>query len=226
MMLRLLRRPWAVFAVLATLTAVLLSREQSSTTSDDDLYNQVQGKNNTVLFLVNSNYGYSNVHLATAYALLERHPDVKIHFGSYERMRPRVQRVEAAGASVNPAAQPISFHLLPADEYTVALAARGVHSTIDNMIVPKGLAGNRILTKTLRWIFAPWLQEDHLAIYRATRELIDEIDPAVVVLDPVLRPATEAAKDANRLHAVISPMTLEYFITDQPWGQFFWKYPL
>lgn len=219
-----IRRRWAFLALLATLTAIFLSKSQSADPSDN-LYNQVEGRNNTVLFFVNSNHGYSNVHLATAYALLEKHPTVKLHFATFEKMRSRVKRVEMAGAGVSPGAQPISFHLLPADEYITALAARGVHSTAENMIVPPGLAGSRYLDKSLRWIFAPWTAEDHLAIYRACRELIDEIDPAVVVLDPIFRPAAEATQDANRLHTTLSPNSFEQFLAVQPWGKWLLRYP-
>ena len=219
-----IRRRWALFALLATLTAIILSKSQTAGPSED-LYNQVQGRNNTVLFFVNSNHGFSNVHLATAYALLEKHPTVKLHFATFEKMRLRVERVEKAGAAVSPDAQPISFHLLPADDYITALAARGVHSTVENMIVPPGLAGTQYRDKSLRWIFAPWTAEDHLAIYRACRGLIDEIDPAVVVLDPLFRPAAEATQDANRLYTTLSPNSFEHFLADQPWGKWLWKYP-
>lgn len=115
---------WALVALVAALAAVLLSRAPAASESDGPY--QVQGQNNTVLFLANSNYGYSNVHLATAYALLEKHPSTKLHFGTFEKMRARIHRVEQAGASASPGAQPISVHLLPSDEYVNALAARGV----------------------------------------------------------------------------------------------------
>lgn len=225
-MFKLIRHPWTFLALLTALTAVILSKSQSASTSDD-LYNQVQGKNNTILFLVNSNHGYSNVHLATAYALLEKHPSVELHFGTFEKMRSRVERVSKTGASASasPSAQPISFHVLPSDDYLTALAAQGVHSTAENMIVPPGLVGSRYQAKNLRWIFSPWAQEDHLAIYRTCRELIDEIDPALVVLDPIFRPAIEATQDTNRLYTVLSPMTFEVFFTDQPWGKWLWKFP-
>ena len=221
-MFNAIRRPLAVLALLATLIAVFISRTPSA--KSDDLYDQVQGKNNTVLFLVNSNYGYSNVHLATAYSLMENHPSIKLHFGTFETMRAKIQRVEQAGVGASPGAPPISFHNMPSDEYLVARVARGIMAPGD-MLIPPGLAGGRYLAKNLRWIFSPWLEDDHLAIYRRCRELIDEIDPSLVVLDNMFRPAMEATQDANRLYAVISPNTLEVSMSVQPWGKWLWKYP-
>lgn len=39
---------------------------------------QVLGKNNTVLFLTTDHYGYCNVHLATAFALLQNQPHIAV----------------------------------------------------------------------------------------------------------------------------------------------------
>lgn len=221
-MLGSIRRPWALLALVVALSAVLLSRAPSASENDDG--HHVQGKNNTVLFLANSNHGYSNVHLATSYALLENHPSVKLHFGTFEKMRARIHRVSQAGANVSPNAQPISFNLLPSAEYLDAVAARGIMAPGD-IVIPPGLAGSRYMSKNLRWILSPWLQEDHLVIYRRCKELIEEIDPAVVVLDPMFRPAVEAVQDANRLYAILSPNTVEAFVSLQPWGKWLWKYP-
>lgn len=222
-MLGAIRRPLVLIALIAALAAVFFSRGNSA--GDPSVYDKVQGKNNTVLFLVNANHGYTNVHLATAYALLEQHPSVKLHFGTYEKMRGRVRRIEESGAQANPEAQDVPFHLMPAADYIDALRVHGIMSP-EEMIVPPGLEGNRYLSKNFRWIFSPWLKEDHLAIYQRCRELIDEVDPSLVVLDPMFMPAREAAQDAKRLYAVLSPMTLEEFITKQPWGRWIWKYPM
>ncbi|CAI4214416.1 unnamed protein product [Parascedosporium putredinis] len=184
----------------------------------------VPGKNNTVLFLVNSNHGYSNVHLATAHAMMEKDPTVAIHFGTFDKMQDRVARINTVARARDPASHPVAFHLLPSIDYLDALNARDI-MTLDNMITPPGLAGNKHFSGNFRWIFSPWTDEDHLAIYKRCAELIDEIDPSLVVLDPMFRPAMEAVQDLNRMYAVVSPNTLEVFIMEQKWGKMFWKYP-
>lgn len=225
---RSIPRPWAILALLATVVAVFLSRSGSSPAgSERELYSHVQGKNNTALFLVNSNYGFSNVHLATAYALMEKHPEVKIHFASHGRAIPRVKRVEEAGMAANPAAQPVPMHLLPGVDYEVALREGGIEGfTEDALGIPPGLAGITYKVENLWRILAPWEPADQLAIYRRCRELIAEIDPAVVVVDPLFDLAIGAVRDTNRLYIVLSSLTLEHFITNQPWLKGLWKYPV
>ncbi|SPO06230.1 uncharacterized protein DNG_08919 [Cephalotrichum gorgonifer] len=223
-MLQAIRRPLALLALVGALGAILLSYLTNNKELENHLFKQVQGKNNTVLFLSNSNLGYSNVHLATAFALLEKHPSVKIHYGMFEKLRPRVERVSEYGKRANPAAQPISIHLLHSEEYIVALKTRGVDPE-SSLITGPGWAGGAFFHRNFRWVLSPWLQEDHLDIYRDCADLINTIDPAVVVLDPILRPAIEATQDADRLYAVLSPNTFETFLKYQPWAKWLWKFP-
>lgn len=72
----------------------------------------------------------------------------------------------------------------------------------------------------------PWNQEDHLALFRHISKLIEDVDPAVVVLDTMFSPAIEATRAANRLHAFITPnMLVDNFPDKQPWLGMLWKYP-
>ncbi|KAK5627441.1 hypothetical protein RRF57_003156 [Xylaria bambusicola] len=58
-------------------------------------------------------------------------------------------------------------------------------------------------------------------------DVIDEVDPSLVVLEVFLRPAIDAVYNRSRLHAYISPLTpLEHFLLDQPYGSWLWKYPV
>jgi hypothetical protein len=58
------------------------------------------------------------------------------------------------------------------------------------------------------------------------KTVIDKVDPAVVVLDTVFIPAIEATREKNRQYAVITPnQVIDNFITVQPYGSMFWKYP-
>ncbi|KAK7951071.1 2-hydroxyacylsphingosine 1-beta-galactosyltransferase [Apiospora aurea] len=73
---------------------------------------------------------------------------------------------------------------------------------------------------------SPWSGGEHLNIYNQVKSIIDELNPAVVVLDTALRPALNATRDKNRLHAFITPNTLiDNFPAEQPWAKMLWKYP-
>ncbi|KAI5865313.1 hypothetical protein GGS23DRAFT_421379 [Durotheca rogersii] len=181
------------------------------------------GKNNTALFLVNSEPGLSNVHAATAQALLERHPHIQVHFASFAPLAPKVQRISSyAKKTFN--SNEIKFHLVDAITYFEAISATGkIASEIKH---PPGFAGIGAVCRDIQSYLAPWTAETFLDIYEKLQRIIRDVDPAVVVLDSMFRPAVDATRDLNRLHAVISPNTLiDSFQADQPWAPMIWKYP-
>ncbi|KAI8226615.1 Glycosyltransferase sdnJ [Colletotrichum sp. SAR 10_86] len=53
----------------------------------------VKGKPDTILFAVNTEYGLSNVHLATIFSLLKNHPNLKIHIASFPSFASKVDRI-------------------------------------------------------------------------------------------------------------------------------------
>ncbi|KAK3370544.1 hypothetical protein B0H63DRAFT_528260 [Podospora didyma] len=165
----------------------------------------VIAKTNSALFLVNSEHGLSNVHLATAYSLLERHPDIEVHFASLADREKKVHQISTSATKVQSLAKLITFHRLPGLSLTEYMAV-GV-TDLNNLTHapgPKGMDDYSI--------------DDHLAIYQALKDLIAEADPAVVVLDTLLRPAIDATRDMSRLHAMISPNSLtDVFAAKQPW---------
>ncbi|RWA13330.1 hypothetical protein EKO27_g1795 [Xylaria grammica] len=182
----------------------------------------VIGANNTALFLVTSDYGLSNVHVATAHALLERHPHVQLHFGSFAAMAPRLERVSSSIQRSDK--KDIVFHQLEGLSVGDSCIAAGKNTSAT--IHPPGWAGIGQLCKDMQLYISPWSGEEHLDIYEQINRIIDTVDPAVVVLDTLFRPAIDATRDKNRLHVIVSPNTLiENFPAEQPWGKMFWKYP-
>ncbi|KAI1861171.1 hypothetical protein JX265_009790 [Neoarthrinium moseri] len=95
------------------------------------------------------------------------------------------------------------------------------------MAHPPGLGGIDQICRDIQFYISPWSGEDHYVLYHRLVDIIDQVDPAVVVLDTVFRPGIDATRERKRLHAFISPNTLiDNFAMDQPWGSMFWKYPL
>ena len=185
----------------------------------------VQGRKNTTLFLVLPEYGFSNVHLATAQALLERHPQIDVQFAGFPILRSRIERISDSVIRKNAKAKPIVFHALPGRPASeIVYEATGGP---DAAIAPPGVAG---IVKFLRYaeLYAsPWPAPEHLEIYKAIKQLIEDVDPSVVVIDPLFAPAKEATRQLNRAHVSISPNTLaDLFAFTQPYGAGFWKFPM
>jgi hypothetical protein len=184
----------------------------------------VQGKNNTVLFVVTGEHGLTNVHYAAASSLLEHHPHVSVHFSSFDKAAPKLSRISDFALRRSPAAKPIVFHGLPSPGYGDTLSSTGL--TPDSIITPPGAAGVDKLVQHMQMFLSPFEVDHHLAIVDAIGDTIARIDPAVVVLDSLFGAGIDAARKYNRLTAVVSPnMVSDVFADKQPWGQMFWRYP-
>lgn len=214
------------FAALVALVAMFLA--SASFRATEHLIAPVQGRNETVLFFINVEYGLSNVHLATAGALLEKHPNIEVHIASFPRTAPKVAKVSSLARRRSTSARVISFHELPGPEYLKAFSdRRGGHGkSLRYLMHPPGINGLDEVIHHIQAAISPWEGGDHVQIYEKAAELIRIVDPAVIVLDTALRPAIDAARQNNRLYAYLSPNVLiDSFVGDQPYGSIFWKYP-
>jgi hypothetical protein len=183
----------------------------------------VQGRNGTALFLVNDQHGLSNVHVATASALLENYPDIEVHFASFPGLKAKLERIAQFAQKTNPEAH-IVFHQLRGPSISDALHNAG--RNIMDFPHPPGTSGISHFCTELQYLICPWSAEEHFSIYNELETLIDEVDPAVVVLDSIFIPAIEATREKNRRYAVITPnQVIDNFITEQPYRSIFWKYP-
>lgn len=121
-----------------------------------------QGRNNTILFLTNIEYGFSTVLVATADAILQHHPHIQVHFASFPSMGPRLKRISTARKP----ARDIIFHELPDRSYiTVGLERPGI--TISDIVHPPGPAGISTVCRDMPFFVSPWSGEDHFTLFRA-----------------------------------------------------------
>ncbi|KAK8127182.1 2-hydroxyacylsphingosine 1-beta-galactosyltransferase [Apiospora sp. TS-2023a] len=234
------RRKLGVVAAVATALlawAVHLYQQAQEHGTQQSGADTVPGINNTVLFLVTGVHGLSNVHFATIQALLERHPHIEVHFatptsdtdgtdGVNGRNVAKLARIASFARSVNPAARDVAFHHLPGPSWVRALK-QNTDVGVETLTQPPNYRGVALLSEQFQHSIAPWTGEEYLRIYRAARALIEEVDPAVVVLDTLFMPGVDAARKARRLQAFVTPNTLiENFVAEQPWLGMLWKYPI
>ncbi|KAK7448563.1 hypothetical protein CaCOL14_011792 [Colletotrichum acutatum] len=209
------------FACIVGLIATVISLRRGLGAQSEQI-TPVIGKNNTLLFIANVEHGLSNVHVATVYSLLERHPDITIHFASWSKIKPKIDRVTGYARRKTPQTRSVVFHELPGPNFW---EASGRNSSLSWM-QPPGVAGLAGLNEDMAQFISPWSGEDHLLIYESIRDHIRDIDPAIVVLDMFHRPGMDATRGDGRLHAILSPNVLaDCFAGDQPWLKGFWKFP-
>ncbi|KAH8895517.1 UDP-Glycosyltransferase/glycogen phosphorylase [Thozetella sp. PMI_491] len=186
------------------------------------------GKNSdTILFFALAETGQINVQLATAQALLEEHPNAKIHFASFPAMRDKIAHISTAARKHNPAVNEIVFHELPGPGRIEAIGQRlNCSGSLECLAHPPGARGGRYAAKQLEYCMWSWTGEEHFAIYQKSADIITEVDAAVVVADFAFRPALEAMENLQRLSIVITPLAAaDLFGMIQPMLAGFWKYP-
>jgi hypothetical protein len=85
----------------------------------------VRGQNDrSILFFTLAEAGQINVQLAMTQALLEKNPDLVVHFASFPSMRKNVAAVSSFAWKQNLSAPKLAFHELPDPDRTTAMFRR------------------------------------------------------------------------------------------------------
>lgn len=184
----------------------------------------IQGRNNTALFLANYEHGLSNVFIATAFSMLENHPDIQVHYASWEKVKKKTDRISAFAKQTTPEAKDVVFHELKGQGFADAVTAIGM--TMETVMNEPGWRGIGPFAKNMQDFICPWEPDEYYSLYTEIKALIDEVDPAVIVVDTLMPPAIDATRDKNRQHIILTPNThVDNFLAIQPYGGMFWKYP-
>jgi hypothetical protein len=187
-------------------------------------YQSIQGKNNTVLFVTNEHPGFYNVHLSTVYSLLEKHPQIEIHYASFPRGAQRVHQISSLASKRGSRAKDVTFHPLTGLGFVNTLAKILNNQTA--IIHRPGLSAGDHFAKYIGFYVSPWPAEEYWTLYESCHRLIDKIDPAIIIIDTFFVPAVDAVRDERRLHALITPNILSDMLPAvQPAWTLFWKYP-
>lgn len=163
------------------------------------------GRNNTVLFFTNDDYGLSNVHLAAVNSLLLNHPDIEVHYSSFPPWQKRIQQIEDRVARRTNAERSVKFHPLPHSGMSVAMD-RYIH--FQELYHRPGLPSTVFWSHVMNIANMPWEQQEYLDIYEAATEVLLNVDPAVVVFPPEMHPALQAVRDLNWRHVFLIPNSL------------------
>ncbi|KAH8895948.1 UDP-Glycosyltransferase/glycogen phosphorylase [Thozetella sp. PMI_491] len=179
---------------------------------------------NRVLFLCVSEYGALNSFLAVCHELLQLSPATEVHLASFEAAaKPTVGAFQYALESAPTAARP-TFHALPGPALTETLLAEDPDFyTMMGPPLSVWTVGT-ILPRVIRFMM-PWEARDFVKIYRAIEELIQTLEPSLVVVDNVLCPGLSVCRTLGQKHMILCPNTLKEFIAMfQPQAQGLWKY--
>ncbi|GAQ06596.1 hypothetical protein ALT_3917 [Aspergillus lentulus] len=181
-----------------------------------------EGEKAKVLFLTNSELGQSSVCLAVAHEFLLR-PEYDVHIASFPVLGPTVTMMNARAKSLASAQQEATFHplcgLSMQDAYIQKVGNRRTFN-----IHRVGLRGAMSAYKSvLINALAPWNGSEYMAVYFQCFSVLQDIQPVVVVVDPLFAPAIDACLKLKMPYLVLSPNTLKDHC--QPKLGNFWKFP-
>jgi hypothetical protein len=134
----------AALAVIAVLVTLFSQSKQNL-----PVWKTIPGRNNTALFLSNSEHGNLNVFLATAQALLLNHPNVEIHFATFSKRAKDIASINEFASLQLPTTRKIVYHeIKSALSFADVMLAKNF--TIDHTINPPGYRGSTQLCKDIQ----------------------------------------------------------------------------
>lgn len=177
-----------------------------------------------ILFLTNSEYGQANVVLAVAHALMHAAADVEIHIASFEILGKAVRLLSDYALQTAPSPQRskgIVFHTVLGQPYSRTPLTR---ETFD--LTPS-------LYNTARTILAfpeamsPWEPEEFVGLCEEVERIIDEVQPDLVVVEPMFNPGLTICHYRRMKWMVLCPNTIKDLVVPmQPALAVLWKYPM
>ncbi|KAI0854516.1 glycosyltransferase family 1 protein [Xylaria cubensis] len=165
----------------------------------------------TILFMTNAELGQSSVMLAVAGELVGD-AGLDIHIASFAGLKDQVP-------------PEVTFHTLHGKSMKDCFLDKGLEFFPRHSAGVKGAMQS--YSDLLPLIMAPWEPDEHLALYDHCVQLMREISPDTVVLDPLLGPSIDACSTLHQRNIVLSPATFKDHVMNlQPRGEVLWKYPV
>ncbi|KAJ5692625.1 hypothetical protein N7462_002048 [Penicillium macrosclerotiorum] len=171
-----------------------------------------------ILFLTNSELGQCNVAFAVAEEFLHR-GEFRVHIGSYSSLAGLVQELN----NRDNYARPAEFHKIPGPSMT-DLAVR---SKVGLLFHKAGIKGAVEGLNKVATAMKNWRPSEYENAYRSCLEILENVRPDIVVVDPILHVGLDACRTAKSRVVVLWPVPLkDVVITIQPKAGILWKYPM
>ncbi|KAL5003448.1 hypothetical protein BDV10DRAFT_190867 [Aspergillus recurvatus] len=184
----------------------------------------------TILFVTNQELGQATVVLSVAYEFLIRQ-SYDVHIVSFSQLEPEVSKLsaQAARATLLPSTSTTAtFHALPGRAmFEAAMDRRSSYSSSSSSWFNAhniGFFGARQAYTTLCEVVVPWTGDEYIAAYHRCIEIIREVQPSIVVIEPLLVQAIDACRTLGRKYAILSPNTAKDHVVQPMLGNL-WKLP-
>ncbi|CAG7921777.1 unnamed protein product [Penicillium olsonii] len=170
-----------------------------------------------ILFMTSPEHGQSNVALAVASEFATR-GEYEVHIASFKELSSRIQvlneKVEYDRV--------IHFHAITGSSLSEITARQ-----TGELAHRPGMAGTLDGCFKINVSVLGWKPEEYLRSYRSCLDILKEVNPVVVVSDPLLHLGLDAARILRMRIVILWPVPLkDVVITVQPKAGILWKYPL
>ncbi|KAL0058554.1 hypothetical protein AAF712_014766 [Marasmius tenuissimus] len=178
-----------------------------------------------ILVFTYDDYGQANPMLSIVHELAVMQPDIELHVASFKPLDKRLPHLqslidrERARRDPNSSLTPTKDIVFHACKGISNMQDFGLHSGgMKELPHPGGLRGCFRTTKNLDYLVAPLDGPEYLESFVQCRELIEEeVQPEIVVVDILFRPALDACRALNQRFVVMNTISYkECAAMDQP----------
>ncbi|KAL4820097.1 hypothetical protein BDW67DRAFT_172886 [Aspergillus spinulosporus] len=184
-----------------------------------------------VLFVTNTELGQATVVLSVAYEFLIRQSH-NVHIASFPQLESEVSKLNAQAAratQLQPSSATAIFHILPGRTMFEAAMSRGGSSSSSSSSWFNahniGFFGAPQAYTMLCGVMVPWTGDEYIAVYRRCVEIIKEVQPRIVVIEPICAQAIDACQTLGCKYAILSPNTAKDHVVQPMLGNL-WKFPV
>ncbi|CAI7657110.1 unnamed protein product [Penicillium manginii] len=171
-----------------------------------------------ILFLTNSELGQCNVALAVAEEFL-RKGDFKVHFASFAPVADEVHNLHKRAGCENTA----QFHEIPSP----CMTDLAIRSCVGLLFHKPGVKGATQGFAKVGRAMESWRPSEYKQAYDACVHILAELQPAMVVVDPILHVGIDACHATKTRFTVLWPVPIkDVVVINQPKAAVLWKYPV
>ena len=185
-----------------------------------------------VLFFTYSEHGQAQIHLSTAYELLSQ-PDVEVHIASFEELAPRTVQISQLFNQQHESSpkKEIKYHLI--DYPSMKKLTTSMQSLHHH-----GFFGALRSFRNMTRVLLCWKPAQYIGIVQRCSEIVDVVQPDVVVADSLFAQATDmcrqklARKDGllreeRAKYVILNPLDFSHTFADAQPGFAGWvKIPM
>lgn len=175
-----------------------------------------------ILFLTNCELGQASVCLAVADEFLTR--QYPVHIGSFGSLQNAVSTLNHhSSVTSSSTASEVTFHLIKGRAMRESVQLNR-ELNIFNIHEVGFWGALKAYKAVLPTMVIPWSGPEYMEGYTSCVEIIDKVQPGMIVVDPLLSQAKDACHMLGRQFVILSPNTFKEHVP-QPLLANLWKYP-